>query len=649
MADRQITSVLTEHRVFSPPEAFRNEALIDSLEKYKTMWEHAKNHPEDFWREQALDLLQWDKPFDTVLRGKMPKVEWFAEGHINASVNCLDRHVKHHPDKTALIWEGESGDHLQFSYRDLLSEVSRCANGLKARGVKKGSRVTIYLPMVPELAIAVLACARLGAIHSVIFAGFSADALAERIQDAESDTVITADGVFRRGQTIPLKDQVDQALKKVSCVKCVVVVPRTKAPIHMEKDRDILWQELVVNQSNDCAAESVAAEHPLFILYTSGSTGKPKGVVHSTAGYLLQTALSFKYVFDHRENDIFWCTADVGWITGHSYVIYGPLANGATIMMYEGAPNYPDPSRFWQIIDRYKISILYTAPTAIRAFMKWGDEHIEPYDLSSLRLLGSVGEPINPAAWLWYREKIGKNRCPIVDTWWQTETGGIMISPLPGAIDTAPGSATLPFFGVVPEIVDTNGNPVPLGTGGYLVISQPWPSMIRGLRGDQERFHKTYFEQIPGKYFTGDGARQDKNGYFWILGRIDDVINVSGHRLSTMEIESALVHHPAVAEAAVVGKPDDLKGEVICCFVTLRQNNPSAELKKELREHVAKQIGALARPEEIRFTQSLPKTRSGKIMRRFLRDIARGHQPSGDASTLEDISVLQQISSEGEE
>lgn len=648
MPDQQITSVLTEQRLFSPPDSFRSDAHMQSFEQYKNMWLHAKNQPEDFWREQATTLLEWDKPFQTVLRGKWPKVEWFVEGQLNATVNCLDRHVKTNPDKTALIWEGEAGDQRRFSYQELLQEVSRCANGLKAKGIKKGSRVTLYLPMIPELTIAVLACARLGAIHSVIFAGFSAEALAERIQDATSDTVITADGVFRRGQVIPLKTQVDEALQKVSCVKTVIVVPRTGASITMEKGRDITWNELVANQSDQCAPESVDAEHPLFILYTSGSTGKPKGVMHSTAGYLLQTALSFKYVFDHRDDDVFWCTADVGWVTGHSYVVYGPLANGATILMYEGAPNYPDPGRFWQLIDRYKVSILYTAPTAIRSFMKWGDEYVTPYSLASLRLLGSVGEPINPAAWLWYREKIGKNRCPIVDTWWQTETGAIMISPLPGVIDTIPGSATLPFFGVVPEIVDAQGKPVPQGKGGYLVISQPWPSMVRGLRGDGERFQKTYFDQVPGKYFTGDGARQDKNGYYWILGRIDDVINVSGHRLSTMEIESALVHHPAVAEAAVVGKPDDLKGEVICCFVTLRQNNPSPALKQELREHVAKQIGALARPEEIRFTQSLPKTRSGKIMRRFLRDIARGHQPKGDASTLEDITVLQQISLEEE-
>lgn len=648
MANRQITSVLTENRLFSPPEPFRQQAHIKSLQEYQDLWLYAKNQPEDFWREQATTMLQWDRPFQTVLRGEMPKVEWFVEGRLNATVNCIDRHAQATPQKTALIWEGENGDQRRFSYQELLREVSRCANGLKAKGVKRGSCVTLYLPMVPELAIAVLACARLGAVHSVIFAGFSSDALAERIQDATSDVVITADGVFRRGQIIPLKTQVDEALKKASCVNTVVVIPRTGASIHMKEGRDITWDELIANQSNECTPESVESEHPLFILYTSGSTGKPKGVMHSTAGFLLQAALTFKYVFDHRDDDVFWCTADVGWVTGHSYVIYGPLANGATVMMYEGAPNYPDPSRFWQLIDRYKVTILYTAPTAIRSFMKWGDEYVEPYSLASLRLLGSVGEPINPAAWLWYREKIGKNRCPIVDTWWQTETGAIMISPIPGAIDTTPGSATLPFFGIVPEILDEQGQPVPQGKGGYLTISQPWPSMVRGLRGDPERFHKAYFEQVPGKYFTGDGARQDKNGFYWILGRIDDVINVSGHRLSTMEIESSLVHHPAVAEAAVVGKPDDIKGEVICCFVTLRQNNPSQDLKKELREHVAKQIGALARPEEIRFTQSLPKTRSGKIMRRFLRDIARGHTPKGDASTLEDISVLQQISA-GEE
>ena len=652
MAGENITSILKEERRFPPPESFQSQAHIKSMADYEKLWEYSKNEPELFWREQAESLLTWQKPFTKVLDWQQPDARWFEDGFINASVNCVDRHaLGDRKDKTAIIWEGEPGDSRRLTYGELYEQVQKTANAIKALGVVKGDRVTLYMPMVPELTIAVLACARIGATHSVVFAGFSAEALCERNNDCQAKLVITADGVFRRGKILPLKETVDTSLEQSKSVEKVLVLKRTKQDVAMESGRDFWWHDVVDHQKADCPPESLPAEHPLFVLYTSGSTGKPKGIMHTTAGYLLGATLSSKFVFDLKEDDIYWCTADVGWITGHSYIVYGPLANGATVLMYEGAPNEPGPSRFWDIIEKYKVTIFYTAPTAIRAFIKWGDEHIDGKDLSSLRLLGTVGEPINPKAWMWYRDKIGGGRCPIVDTWWQTETGSIMITPLPGATPTTPGTATRPFFGVVPMVVDKDGKEVATDQGGFLVLAKPWPSMLRTIYKDHQRYEETYWSQIKGKYFTGDGARKDKDGYFWILGRIDDVINVSGHRLSTMEVESALVSHAKVAEAAVVGKPHEIKGEAISCFVSLEKGIASSEaLEAELKEHICKQIGALARPDDIHFTDALPKTRSGKIMRRFLRDIAAGRATKGDASTLEDLSVLKKLrgQSEGE-
>jgi acetyl-CoA synthetase len=527
--------------------------------------------------------------------------------------------------------------------------VCKFANVLKGLGIRAGDRVTLYMPMVPELAIAMLACARIGATHSVVFGGFSAEAVADRNNDARARLLVTADGGWRRGKIVPLKQNVDAALAKSPTVERCIVYNRVNQPVEMQSGRDLWWHELMAGASADCPAEPLDSEHPLYILYTSGSTGKPKGVLHTTAGYLLGTSLTHRWVFDLREDDTYWCTADIGWVTGHSYIVYGPLCNGATTLMYEGAPNYPREDRFWSLIEKYRVNIFYTAPTAIRAFIKWGDDWPNRHDLSSLRLLGTVGEPINPEAWMWYHQVIGKKRCPIVDTWWQTETGMIMISPLPGAIPTKPGSCTRPFPGVVAEVVDRQGRAIPANQGGFLVLKQPWPAMLRTIYGDDERYRQQYWNQVPHVYFTADGARQDEEGYFWIMGRVDDVINVAGHRLSTMEVESALVHHDKVAEAAVVGKPDELKGEGIACFVTLVGGIvPTEELKIELREHVAKEIGTLARPDEIRFTDSLPKTRSGKIMRRLLRDIASGHQTTGDTTTLEDYSVLARLREEEE-
>ena len=645
MDQKNITSVLKEERQFPPPEAFQSRAHIKSLDEYETLWKRAKDEPEQFWSEQANDLLHWDKPFSKTLTWNTPHAKWFEDGEINASYNCVDRHaLGSRAQKPAIVWEGEPGDTKTLTYAELLVEVSKAANALKDLGIQKGDKVTIYLPMVPELAISVLACARIGATHSVVFAGFSAEALAERNNDANAKLVITADGVWRRGNALPLKETVDKSLQNSPSVEKVLVLRRTEQEVQMKDGRDVWWHDTVPSASDDCPATPVNSEHPLFILYTSGSTGKPKGILHTTAGYLLGATLSSKYIFDLKEDDVYWCTADVGWITGHSYIVYGPLSNGSTVVMYEGAPNHPQPNRFWELIEKHKVTIFYTAPTAIRAFIKWGEHHVDGHDLSSLRLLGTVGEPINPKAWMWYRDKIGGGRCPIVDTWWQTETGGIMISPLPGATPTIPGTATRPFFGVVPEIVDAEGKEVPDGEGGYLVIKQPWPSMLRTIHGDDERYQKVYWSQVPGMYFTGDGARKDENGNFWIMGRIDDVINVSGHRLSTMEIESALVSHPKVAEAAVVGRPHEVKGEAIGCFVSLEQGNEATQaLNDELKQHIVTQIGALARPEEIRFTDALPKTRSGKIMRRFLRDIASGKETTGDASTLEDFNVLAKL------
>jgi acetyl-CoA synthetase len=644
-----ITSVLKESRLFPPPAAFAAQASIKSLAEYEKLWQQAATDPEGFWAEQA-ETLSWFRRWDNVLQWREPHAQWFSGGKLNASYNCLDRHLDGpRKNKAAIVWEGEPGDTRVLRYQDLHREVCKFANVLKGLGIRAGDRVTIYLPMIPEAAIAMLACARIGAPHSVVFGGFSAEAVADRNNDAKARLIITADGGWRRGKIVPLKQNVDAALEKSSTIEKCIVFNRCQQPIAMKAGRDLWWHDLMADASPVCPAAELDSEHPLYILYTSGSTGKPKGVLHTTAGYLLGTSLTHRWVFDLKEDDTYWCTADVGWVTGHSYSVYGPLANGATTVMYEGAPNHPREDRFWDIIEKYRVSILYTAPTAIRAFIKWGDRWPNQHDLSSLRLLGSVGEPINPEAWMWYHEVIGKGRCPIVDTWWQTETGMIMISPLPGAIATKPGSATKPLPGVVVEIVDRHGTAVPAGQGGFLVIRQPWPAMLRTIFGDDARYREQYWSQVPHVYFTADGARRDADGYIWIMGRVDDVLNVAGHRLSTMEVESALVHHPQVAEAAVVGKPDDIKGEGISCFVTLRGGEkPSEALKKELREHVVKEIGALARPDEIRFTESLPKTRSGKIMRRLLRDIASGRQTTGDTTTLEDYSVLAKLREEEE-
>lgn len=639
-----ITSVLKETRVFPPPPAFAAQAHVKSVADYERLWQRAKDDPEGFWAEQAA-ALHWFRRWDTVLTWNEPHAQWFVGGKINACYNCVDRHLEGpRKNKAAIIWEGEPGDSRVLRYQDLHREVCKFANALKKLGVQSGDRVTIYMPMVPELAIAMLACARIGAPHSVVFGGFSADAVADRNNDAKAKLIITADGGWRRGKVVPLKQNVDGALERSPTVEKCVVYNRCNQAVPMKAGRDFWWHELMAEASADCPAEPLDSEHPLYILYTSGSTGKPKGVLHTTAGYLLGVAKTHEWVFDLKEEDTYWCTADCGWVTGHSYIVYGPLANGATTLMYEGAPNHPREDRFWEIIEKYRVNTFYTAPTAIRAFMKWGDEWPKKHDLSSLRLLGTVGEPINPEAWIWYRELIGGNRCPIVDTWWQTETGMILIAPLPGAIGAKPGSATRPLPGVIAEVVDKQGRPMPANQGGLLVIQKPWPAMLRTIFGDDERYKQQYWTQVPHVYFTADGARRDEDGYFWIMGRVDDVLNVAGHRLSTMEVESALVHHPKVAEAAVVGKPDEIKGEGIVCFVTLRKGHaPTEEMKKELRDHVVKEIGALARPDEVKFTDSLPKTRSGKIMRRLLRDIASGKQTTGDTTTLEDYGVLAKL------
>jgi acetyl-CoA synthetase len=639
-----IDSLLKETRLFRPSAEFSARSHVKNVADYEKLCRRAQEAPEQFWAEQA-ESLHWFRKWDKVLIWNEPHAQWFAGGKLNASHNCIDRHLENgRKNKAAIIWEGEPGDSRVLRYQDLHREVCKFANVLKTQGVKAGDRITIYLPMVPELVIAMLACARIGATHSVVFGGFSAEAVADRNNDAQASLIITADGGWRRGKIVPLKQNVDAALAKSPTVKKCIVYNRCHHPVEMQAGRDLWWHELMNEASPDCAPVPLDSEHPLFILYTSGSTGKPKGILHTTAGYLLGTSYTHRLVFDLREDDTYWCTADIGWVTGHSYIVYGPLANGATTLMYEGAPNHPREDRFWSIIEKYRVNTFYTAPTAIRAFIKWGDEWPRKHDLSSLRLLGTVGEPINPEAWIWYHEKIGNGRCPIVDTWWQTETGMILISPLPGAIPTKPGSATRPIPGVVAEVVDKEGRPVPRNTGGLLVIRKPWPAMLRTIYGDDDRYRQQYWSQIPHSYFTADGARQDEDGYFWLMGRVDDVINVAGHRLSTMEVESALVHHPKVAEAAVVGRPDELKGEALACFVTLvGGERPSTLLKQELREHVAKEIGALARPDDIRFTDALPKTRSGKIMRRLLRDIAGGQQTTGDTTTLEDYSVLARL------
>jgi acetyl-CoA synthetase len=645
-----IESILREDRKFESQADFAAKARISSMEEYKRLYKESISDPETFWNRQAEKEIDWFSKWTQVLNWKAPFAEWFVGATLNVSHNCLDRHVNNGKgDKPALIWEGEPGDVRTFTYSELLSEVERFAAGLKRLGVAQGDRVAIYMPLVPEAAVAMLACARVGATHNVVFGGFSSEALKDRINDSQCKVVITADGGFRRGAVIPLKNNVDEALKNCPSVSKCVVLKRTSNDITWVEGRDVWYSDVAASGGENCPAIPIDSEHPLYILYTSGTTGKPKGVIHSTGGYLLGCHMTCKYVFDLREDDVYWCTADIGWVTGHSYVVYGPLSCGATVFMFEGAPNHPEPDRFWELIDKHKVSIFYTAPTAIRAFIKWGTQWVTKHKLDSLRLLGTVGEPINPEAWIWYRDVIGHGKCPIVDTWWQTETGTIMITPLPGVTPTKPGSATLPFFGVEPDVVDHDGNSLPANTGGLLVIRKPWPSMLRGIYGDPERFKKQYFEQFPGIYFTGDGARRDSDGYFWVMGRVDDVINVSGHRLGTMEVESALVSHPKVAESAVVGRPHDLKGEAISAFVTLESGfEASDELREELRLHVGKEIGSLAKPDDIRFTESLPKTRSGKIMRRLLRDIAAGKETLGDTTTLEDYSVLAKLREENE-
>ncbi|MCA6589906.1 MAG: acetate--CoA ligase [Pseudanabaena sp.] len=652
MSQPTIESVLQEKRLFQPSAEFSQAAHIKSLEEYKQIYDRAAADPTAFWADLADKELHWFEKWNTVLDWQPPSVKWFDGGKINISYNCLDRHLTTwRKNKAALIWEGENGDSRTLTYAQLHREVCQFANALKQLGIQKGDRVGIYMPMIPEAAIAMLACARIGAVHGVVFGGFSAEALRDRLVDAEAKLVITADGGWRKDVIVPLKDQVDKAIANgaVPSVTDVLVVKRTGQNIHMSAGRDHWWHDLQQGVSAKCEAEPMESEDMLFVLYTSGSTGKPKGVVHTTAGYNLYSHMTTKWIFDLKDTDVYWCTADVGWITGHSYIVYGPLSNGATTLMYEGAPRASNLGCFWDVIEKYQVTIFYTAPTAIRSFIKMGEHHPNTRDLTSLRLLGTVGEPINPEAWMWYHRVIGGGRCPIVDTWWQTETGGIMITALPGAIPTKPGSATLPFPGIIPDIVDLEGDPAESNQGGYLILRHPWPGMMRTVYGDPDRFRKSYWEHIPPKdgkyvYFAGDGARKDEDGYYWVMGRVDDVINVAGHRLGTMEIESALVSHPAVAEAAVVGKPDEVKGEDIFAFVILEgDRQPSDELAKELKKHVVAEIGAIARPSEIRFAEALPKTRSGKIMRRLLRSLASGQEITSDTSTLEDRSILDKL------
>jgi len=639
-----IESVLNENRVFPPPPEFASNALLSNADEYEQLLADAAADPVSFWADQA-EHLDWFKKWDTVLEWNEPHAKWFVGGTLNISYNCLDRHLSTwRKNKAAIIWEGEPGEIKTLTYQQLHSEVCRFANILKKLGVVSGDRVALYMPLVPALAVAMLACARIGATHTVIFGGFSADAIRDRVNDGQCKVIVTADGGYRRGVEIKLKTIVDEAAAQCPVVEHVVVFQRTGSKVSMKPGRDHWWHEMTKTVNANCPAEELDSEHPLYILYTSGTTGKPKGILHTTGGYLTQAAYTTKMVFDLKDEDVYWCTADIGWVTGHSYVVYGPLANGATVFMYEGAPNHPDFDRFWDMIERHRITIFYTAPTAIRAFIKWGEQYPFKHDLSSLRLLGTVGEPINPEAWMWYHEIIGKKRCPIVDTWWQTETGCIMISPLPGVTPTVPGTATRPIPGIILDVVTKAGVSVGTNEGGYLVAKHPWPSMLRTLWGDDERYRQAYWSEIPGFYFAGDGARRDERGYFWIMGRVDDVINVSGHRLGTAEVESALVSHEAVAEAAVVGRPDDLKGQAISAFVTLEGGRKGGdELKEELRRHVAKEIGALAKPDDIRFTDALPKTRSGKIMRRLLRELASSGLVAGDITTLEDFSVLEKL------
>ena len=638
---KKIESHLTEDRVIKPTKEFSKSARISSLAQYKKIYKESIQSPSKFWSKEAKEL-HWQKKWSKVLQWTPPFAKWFVGGKINASENCLDRHLNGpRKNKAAIIWEGEPGETRTITYAQLHREVCKFANALKNQGIKKRDRVIIYMPMVPEAAIAMLACARIGAVHSVVFGGFSAASILDRVEDSGASAIITADGGWRRGKVVPLKANVDEALKKSKLVKKVIVLERCKNEVKMKRGRDIWWHKAMENASTDCPPAQLDSEHPLYILYTSGSTGKPKGILHTTGGYLTGTYSTTKYIFDIRDDDIYWCTADVGWVTGHSYIVYGPLLNGATCLMYEGAPNFPDFARFWDIIERHGVTIFYTAPTAIRAFIKAGDHLPEAHDLSSLRLLGSVGEPINPEAWMWYHEKIGGGKCPIVDTWWQTETGAIMISPLPGATPTKPGTATLPFFGIDAAILDETGKECKANEGGRLVIRKPWPSMLRTIYGDKRRFKKTYWDDYEGIYTAGDGARRDSDGNFWIVGRLDDVLNVSGHRLGTAEVESALVSHPSIAEAAVVGRPDEIKGQGVVAFVTVKEGiKHGAKLVTTLRNHVSKEIGPIAKPDDIRFANALPKTRSGKIMRRLLKEICAGGEVSGDTTTLEDFQVI---------
>jgi len=652
---------MSDSKTYAPSADFVAHAQVKGMEAYQELYYRAKENPERFWGDLAKEQLTWFKPFSKTVEWNSPYAKWFVGGRINACHNCVDRHLTTpRRTKPAIIWEGEPGDQRIITYEELHVLVCRFASVLKRLGYNTGDRAVIYMPMIPELPIAMLACARLGITHSVVFGGFSAEALKARIQDLNAWIVITADGGWRRGREVRLKDAVDEALKECPDVRTVIVYKRTGSNVPMKRGRDHWWHEQddllqdapqLQHHAETCEARDLDSEHPLFVLYTSGTTGKPKGILHTTAGYLLHTSMTMKWVFDLREDDVYWCTADIGWVTGHSYIVYGPLAAGATSLMYEGAPDYPAYDRFWQIVERYKVSVFYTSPTAIRALIRQGERWPSAHDLSSLRLLGSVGEPINPAAWEWYYRVIGKERCPIVDTWWQTETGGIMISPMPGAVPMKPGSATLPLPGVVADIVDNKGNLMEDDREGYLIIREPWPGMIRNIWGDPRRFKDQYWSRMPGSYFTGDAARRDKDGYFWVLGRVDDVMNVSGHRLSTMEVESALVHHPAVAEAAVVGKPHELTGQAVCAFVTLKGGGDwdHKALGQELRQWVAHEIGPFARPEEIRFTDALPKTRSGKIMRRVLREIVTTHSVTGDVTTLEDMAVVTRLSSQEED
>ena len=647
-SDQPIEALLEEERLFPPPEECSRNANIADPDIYQ----RAAKDPEAYWA-QAAESLEWMRKWDRVLDWNPPIAQWFVGGKLNVSVNCLDRHVRGwRRNKAAFIWEGEPGEERVLTFADLHREVNRFANAMKRLGVRKGDRVTIYMPMIPELPIALLACARIGAPHSVVFGGFSAESLRDRINDAQSKLVITADGSYRRGQIVPLKRNVDAALEGCPCVETVVMVRRIgdAAPVEVDETRDVWWHSVVEDVPAWCEPEPMDSEDPLFILYTSGTTARPKGILHTTGGYILGASLTHKWVFDAKEEDVYWCSADIGWVTGHSYIVYGPLANGTTGVLYEGSPDWPDKDRWWAMVAKYGVNVFYTAPTAIRAVMKWGESYPARHDLSTLRLLGTVGEPINPEAWMWYHEKIGQGRCPIVDTWWQTETGSIMISPLPGLTTTKPGSATFPLPGIDADVVDEAGNSVPLGGGGYLVLKSPWPSMARTIYGDPKRYEETYWQRF-GKnvYFAGDGCKRDEQGYFWLLGRVDDVMNISGHRLSTMEVESALVDHQEVAEAAVIGKKDDIKGEAIAAFVTLKEGaEGDAGKVDELKKHVVRKIGPIARPQSVYFTAELPKTRSGKIMRRLLRDIAEG-RALGDTTTLADATVVAKLKSQYEE